>query len=467
MTVDMIIKNGTVITDIETFRGTIAIDDGLIVAITNEASSPKGEVTIDASGKLILPGVIDPHVHFRDPGLTTKEDFATGTQAAAAGGVTMVMDMPNTLPLVDRESVFMNKIKEVSPKAIVDFGLAVALGPDNLKEIPLLANAGAVFFKTLMGGYHPNDRPDVDGMINLHDGDLLAGFHEVAKTGRVMTVHAESEDLREYYTNKTKSSGHNNFASYPEGRPPITEIEAVTRAILLAERAGCRLHIAHASTIESIDLAQTARLKGQAVTTEVTPHHMLLSIENIPSLGPYGIMNPPLRNNEERKRVWEAVMTGKVDFVGSDHAPHTQEEKSGGRNDVWRTPAGVIGVETLLPLLMTEALNGAISLQSLVRITSKSVARTYGLFPRKGMITVGADADIVIVDPKKGGTIREEDLHSKHKKSPFLGRKVIGMPIATLVRGRTVVRNSEIVGKPGWGRLVKPNSQATGGLTGA
>jgi allantoinase len=457
MTVDLIITDGMVVTPDGSFRASIAVDDGKIVSIGTASQSPKAEKTIEASGLLVLPGAIDPHVHFRDPGFEYKEDFHSGTLAAAFGGVTTIMDMPNTLPPVIDVQAFRKKKSVVSQKSMVDFCLLAGVGPSTVENVGPLANAGAVYFKTLMGGYEPEKNTTERDMMTFDEGGLLTVFTAVAKTGRVISIHAESQELWRYFLDKMKRQGRNDVAAYAQSRPNIVESAAVSRAILIANQAKCRLHIVHTSAKESVELVMQARAKGQSVTFETCPHYLFFTSRDLAPMGPTGLMNPPVRSEVDKKALWEGVQNSEFDIVGTDHAPHADSEKRRGLKSVWETAPGIVGVETFLPLMMTEALRGRITLQQVVSLTSQNAAKLFGIYPRKGAIAIGSDADLVIVDPKREKRISKKDLHSKSKSTPFIGWEVKGIPVITLVRGQVVVDHGEVMAKPGLGMFVSPS----------
>ncbi|MDA4118186.1 MAG: dihydroorotase family protein [Thaumarchaeota archaeon] len=457
MRADLVIRGGKIVTAISIFEAGIAVEGGKIVAIGNPEDLPIADEVLKADGKIILPGVIDPHVHFRDPGFEYKEDFHSGSVAAAYGGVTTVMDMPNTLPVVSNVQTFLEKKSEAQRKSVVDFCLIAAASPSNMPDLRHLANAGAIYFKTVMGGYKASERPETASMLSLNDGDLLSVFKAVAATGRAVAVHAEGEDLREYFTNRIRGKAQLDYSAHFKSRPNLVEVEAVSRAILVAAQAGCRLHIAHMSTLGAMSLVQQARANGANISSETCPHYLFLNNHEAVPLGPNGVMNPSIKTEKDRVALWQGVKTGTIDFISTDHAPHTSEDKRAGDGNVLKTPAGVIGVETFLPLMMTEALRGRITLQQVVSLTSKNAAKLFGIYPRKGAIAIGSDADLVIVDPKRSATVTQESLHSKSKNSPFIGMRVTGIPVHTIVRGKRIMSDGELIAKPGSGKFVNPD----------
>jgi allantoinase len=461
VTVDLVVSDGTVVGPDGIFQASVAVDDGQIVSIGSGNLMPKAEKTISASGKLVLPGGIDPHVHFRDPGFEYKEDFYSGTMSAAFGGVTTIMDMPNTLPpVIDVES-FQEKKRSVSQRSVVDFCLLAGVGPRTTRNVGPLAAAGAIYFKTLMGGYEPEKNVTEADMMSFGDGELLEVFKAVADTDRVVSIHAESQGLWRHFLAAMQSQGRNDVAAYALSRPSLVESAAVSKAILIAKEARCKLHVVHTSAKESVEMVLRARDRGQQVTFETCPHYLFFTAGELEPLGPTGLMNPPVRSEEDREALWKAIRNSDMDVVGTDHAPHSDEEKKRGLKSIWETAPGIVGVETLLPLMTTEALKGRITLQQLVRLTSQNAAQLFGIYPKKGAIAIGSDADFAIVDPKKSKVIRAEDLHSKSRSTPFIGWEVKGVPTTTILRGQVIVDDDgELVAKPGSGQFVHPSAGA-------
>lgn len=446
MSVELLVKNGTVVTPERSYRASLAIDGGRFVAIIQDGDLPQARQVIDADGLYVLPGIIDGHVHFRDPGLTYKEDFATGTLAAACGGVTTVIDMPNVVPPTSTLENFRQKVKVVSPKAHVDFGLVAVIIQDNLDQIIPLAQAGVTCFKIFMG-------ETVGGIPAPDDGAILESFRLVAKTGLRCGVHAENNQVMQYLIAKLKAEGRTDPLAHLDSRPSVAEAEAIQRAVLFAQEAGSKLHIYHMSSKEGVELVGEAKRRGVDVTAETGPHYLLLKAADMKRLGTILKMNPPVRTKEHAEALWQGLLDGRVDMIATDHSPHTREEKV--KDVVWDAIAGFTGVEVCVPLMLTQVNQGRLSLNRYVLLASENPARVWGLYPQKGNIGIGADGDLTLVDLGKEGVIQSEALHSKSKVTPFEGHKVKGMPVYTIVRGRVVMQNGKVADKPG-GRLIKP-----------
>lgn len=443
---DLVIANGTVVTSQATFTANIAIKDGKISAIGLPESMPPAAQTLDASGLHILPGAIDVHVHFRDPGYIHKEDFASGSAAAAFGGVTTVFDMPNTLPTVADAASLAEKHAIAASKAHVDYGLYAVLGEDSMTKVAELVAGGIIGFKLYMG--------NTFGRIpSPSTGAMLEAFEIVSHTGKRISLHAETNSIMERREARLRASGHSAPLDHLAARPAVVAVEAVERAATLAEWTGARIHILHISSAAELRPLREAKLRGVDITGETCPHYLLLSEKDYPRQKGVIRVNPPVREKENQQPLWQALRDGIIDMVATDHAPHTPEEKT--RADIWTVDCGFPGVETQMPLMLTEVAGGRASLQDYVRWSAENPAKHWGLFPRKGAILVGADADLAIVDLNRPWTVEDARIQSRSKISPWDGWQASALPIHTLVRGRFVMKDRVLQqGTAGWGRSV-------------
>jgi len=442
---DLLVKNGVVVTSSGLRKLDILIVDGVIEALGRDLQRSNVEV-LDAGGLLVFPGVVDEHVHMREPGLTYKEGFEAGTAAAAAGGVTTILDMPNTIPPVDSSGKLREKKRLLEDKAYVDFGLYGVLHDSNIDEIEEMWSEGAVGFKVFLG-------PTTGDIPPPSDKTLIEAFEKSAAQGFTLAFHAENYSLVEYYTEKIKKVGLDNPEAYPDSRPSICEEEAVSRIIILARKTGGRALIVHTSTSEAVSLIKEAKMKNVKVYCETCPQYLLLDRKAYRRFGSLVKINPPLREESDQEALWSGLREGVIDTIGSDHAPHTYEEKTMG--NIWEAAAGFIGVETLLPLMLDSALRGLIPIEKIPLLLSENPARIFGIYPRKGCINVGADGDLIIVDPAQESMIDSEKLHSKHKITPYDGVKIKGRIRYTILRGVKIVEEGEIV-KHKIGRFIKP-----------
>lgn len=397
----------------------IGVSEGKIAAVGKRIGSAARALRAKAR-QFILPGVIDAHVHFREPGATQKEDWRTGSAAAAAGGVTFVLDMPNNKPATDTPERCQEKEKTAFEKSVVGFGICGAVHDGNLGELVALAPHIAAYGEMFLA-----DEP------LLSWKKLATAYGEIAGTGKVAITHAEDGALNALARRTLKRYDH------LLARPNISEASAVRHAIDSAARTDAALHIAHVSTEEAASLVREAKGHGADVSCDVTPHHLLLTEKDARKA--LGKTNPPLRLEKDRAALWMALQSGVIDFVASDHAPHTLEEKSATLEDA---PAGVPGIETLLPLMLTAVNRGMLSLERLAQM-SAAAARRFSL--NKGAIAAGRDADFTIVDLRKERRINASKFYSKAKWSPFDGWRTRGAPIHTIVAGSTVMEDGDVI----------------------
>lgn len=443
--VDTLIVNARVVTPESTYEAAIAIAGERIAAIGPAELMPPAAKTIDARGRYVIPGAIDSHVHFRTPGYDYKEDWASGTGAAARGGVTSVFEMPNTHPPTGTVAAYKQKDEIARAQAYVDYGIYGLVDEKNVNDLEPLIAAGVTGFKCFMGNTF-GDLPAPS------DGAMLEAFEILAKHGMRCTVHAENASIMARRQARMEAAGRSDPLAHLAARPAICEMEAVSRAILFTEWTGARLHIAHKSSRDALYIVRDAKRRGVDVTVETCPQYLLLSTEDMKVKGNVMRVNPPIREPEHGPALWDALREGVVDMIATDHAPHTPEEKT--RASVWQCDCGFPGVETQMPLMLTEVNAGRISINEYVKWACANPAKAWGIFPRKGAIQVGADADLAILDMNVERTIRQESLFSKSKISPWHARRVTGVPVMTLVRGRVVMEDGELKVPQGYGRRV-------------
>nr|QNO46207.1 dihydroorotase [Methanosarcinales archaeon ANME-2c ERB4] len=444
---DLIIKDAKVLLNGSLQHVDIAIKDGRIVKVAKAGGGvSSGAEVINARGALTLPGVIDAHVHFRDPGLTHKEDWYTGSCAAAAGGVTTVIDQPNTAPPTLDKKSFNLKLKSAKRKSIIDFGINGGGVPSaNLEE---LWSLGVTAFGEIFMA---------DGDLSVSESELADLLKSIAELGGVASIHAENGELCSHFTEELRRIRRPEI--YSRARPNICEAIAVERVLEMQEELPIpvRIHICHLSTREGVGVVRRMKYgkKEAGFTCEVAPHHLFLDHKDWARLGTFGKMNPPLRKRC-MQHLWNGLNDGTIDIIASDHAPHTDDEK---RADIWDAPAGVPGVETMLPLMLNAVKQNLIPLARVIEAMSAKPAQIFGL-DDKGQIREGYDADLVLVDTSNIREITVDQLHSKAGWTPFEGRKGI-FPELVLSRGE-VVYDGEIAGKKGRGKFLRGKGYVEG-----
>ncbi len=438
---DLCLQNATVITPAGLRAAHVLVEGGKIADIVDPAadgSVPAGRDRLDCTGLHVLAGAIDSHVHFREPGLSYKEDWDTGSRAALCGGVTTVVDMPNVQPPTRNPEALQMKLACARGRSFVHFGSYGVIADDGPEAVLPLARAGVIGFKVFLG-------ETVGGIPSPDDGALLAAMRVVAGCGLRVGVHAENNALLQWFGAEVRRSGRRDPLAHGDARPVIAESEATSRAILLAREAGCPLTVHHVTCAPAAEHVEAARARGQDVVGETCPQYLLLSTGDMERLGPLMKINPPVRAPGHAEALWAALRAGGLSVVGSDHSPHALQEKQG---DIWQAAAGWPGVETMLPLMLTSAVEGRCTLPDIARWLGEAPARTWGLWPRKGNLAVGADADLTVCDLGYRGRIEAAALHSKHRFTPFDGREVRARIVATIVGGQVAMRDGEVIGAP-------------------
>lgn len=449
MALDLLIRNVTLVSPAGQRVVNIFISDGQFSAILDPGPLPFAPAaeTIDGTGLVALPGLIDGHVHFREPGLTHEETWLTGTRAAVFGGVTTVLDMPNTLPPTDSEERAREKLALADLTAYCDFGIFGLVG-ESADGIGELCRSGLVVgLKAFMG--------PTTGDLPSPDEDLLRRALEHARaSGLRVAFHAEDRATIEAAREHVRRS---DPIAHLEARPAEAEVKAIERIGALLEATTARGHICHVSSSAGLDAVREWQRRDVDVTCEVTPHHALLGREVYADFGGVAKVNPPIRGEPDAATLLDGLGHDRVGLLVSDHAPHLAADKM--RTSIWDVPSGFAGVETLLPLMLTAVSDGKMHIEELPVVSSEAPAKTWGLWPRKGQIAVGADADLTLVDLERAGEIRAANLHGMNNLSPFEGRATVGAVVTTIVRGRVVVRDGRLVGEPGWGQPVRTNSR--------
>ncbi|KAB2331524.1 allantoinase AllB [Cytobacillus depressus] len=459
---DLIIKNANIPQGDRQVLTNILVKDGKIAGFLNDISLVNAAKVIDVGGKLVVPGCIDPHTHFMDPGFTHRETFATGSRSAAAGGLTTIIDMPCcSKPSVrDRES-FHKKIGPIRDQAFIDYCFWGGMTGEDAREgwvdnIYPQIEEGVVAFKVYM-------TPSVPTFPKVSDAEMLEIFTHVAKTGLPIGVHAENYDICTFYSQKLEKEGRLDGPAWAEARSVLAEKVAIQLIISFAEATDARVHVVHMTSKEGVELVKAAKKRGVKVTAETCPHYLVLNAQDSMSeRGSFAKIAPPLRGKEDNESHWQALADGTIDFVGTDHAPYeiaTEKEFPG--STIWNTFPGIPGVETMVPILVSEGLNkGRLSLSRFVEVTSRNAAIHYGIYPKKGSMEIGSDADFTIIDLDREYVIDEQKTESMAKYNPLHGMKLKGKPVQTVIRGTLVFDedNGGIVGQAGYGEYVPRQS---------
>jgi len=467
MNVDLIVKNGKLVLENGIVDASLAIDEGKIVAIGIQSRMPNAEKTIDAGGKIVIPGVIDDHVH-----AFQFEDFVTCTQAAAAGGITTVMDHPIMGPsgLEDTPQArmgpgettttieaFEKKKKVCERDSFIDFCILGGITPENLDSIQDQVDAGVVGFKA--GIYHIV----LPMYPRLNDGVLLEALKRNAEAGSTIGVHAENDEMISYFTEKLQKEGRKDPSAHEESRPIVSELEATSRGILLAKATKSKFHVFHCSIADGVEMAYQAKIAGYPVSVETCPHYLVLNKDHVEKQWAFAKMNPPIRSKEEVDRLWNKIAEGKCDIIASDHCVWPAADKEKGNGDIFAAPGGFPGIQNMLSLMLNEGVyRRKLPLALFVKMMCENPAKNWGIYPQKGTIRVGSDGDLTIIDLNAEKTIKGDDLYSQAGWSTYDGWKVRGIPIATIIRGTVVAENGKVTGERGYGEFVTYQRKSDG-----
>lgn len=442
---DLVIRNARAVHAAGQTDCDIGVADGRIAALAPPGTLPNGKRMVEAGGLHLLPGLVDAHVHLREPGFVHKEGFASGTLAAAAGGVTTVMVMPTDDPVTMTPVHFEEKRRLAEGQCHVDFALQAALGTDP-SQVAALARLGAISFEVFLA--------DVSEGFLVRDAEsLLAALSAVARVHAIAGITAGDHDVVTRRTAAIRARSTGAREDFPPTRPPISEALGIARACVAARETGARVHIRQVSCEAGVNVLAALRA-GVQITAEVTPHNLTLDETELLRQGPVAKVAPPLRPASDVAAVLAALRSRVLDIVASDHAPHLPAEKAQGDADIWKAPGGLAGLQTFLPVMLGLVGEDRITLCDLVRTCATEPARIFGL-PAKGRIAVGADADLVLVDMARSTTIRDEDQLSKAARTPFAGKVVRGAPVQVFLRGIAIVRDGRPCAEP-MGRFLRP-----------
>src|SRR5829696_8494754 len=452
---DVIIENGTVVGEGSVFSADVVISDERIAALTLDASDWSVTERIDATGLWLLPGGIDSHTHFEEPDPRLLEGFATG--GAAAGGLTSVVEMPQAHPTTITPELLRQKQHLVEQHALVDMALwGGVIGPpgQTVSDLDGMAVDGAAAFKSFMASSSPFF-PAVD------HAQLLWAMRQAARLDVPYGLHAEDHQLLTDGLDRMRATGRKDPLAHAESRPPLVETIAVNTALLLAAETGCHVHICHVASAGALALIREAKERGVRVTAETCPQYLMLDTDDLVRLAGFARCAPALRERTEVDAIWESVLDGTIDLICSDHCPYTIESKQTGDDDIFQAPLGLSGVQTLLPAFFSEAVvKRGLPVERFVSLIAANPARIFGLYPRKGTLSIGADADIVLLDPTATWTVTADDALHKQKWTPYEGKEITGRVVRTLRRGETIFDDTRqgddrIAAAPGSGRFLE------------
>lgn len=457
---DLLIKNVNAYLEGEFAEVNIGVKDGKVASITTTDITEQAKEVMDLGGQYLIPGTIDTHMHVRDPGHVERGNFYTETLAAAAGGVTTIMEHPISIPPQYNVEILENRIERADTQCVVDFCFYGAAGGEFPEEITKIAADGRIVaFKSFLHAAPEGRDQEFKGLTMANDAELLVGMTELAKTGLLCAFHCEDNDLISYYSKKFQEEGRTSGRDHALSRPVFTEVESVRRILSFQEHTGARVEIAHVSTPQAMQMLKEAKAQGRPVYAETCPHYLFMNEDDLAKFGPYAKCNPPLRTQELVDGLWEYINDGTVDYIGSDHSPFTVEEKTRGLENVFKANAGFPGVDLRLPLMLDAVADGKVSLERVVELLCVNPAKVFNIYPQKGIIRIGADADFVsfnfdhhmVVDKEKNYS------HAKEIAIPYDGKQLKCQLTTTVLRGRVLMKDGVVdETAKAYGELVSP-----------
>lgn len=449
---DLVLAGGKVMLPEGLVDASVGVADGKIVMISHGQWVPTAKNVEDVSGKVVFPGIVDTHVHFRDPGLLYKEDFETGTRAAAAGGITTVVDMPNNKPVINTVAAFKAKRDEISKKAIVDYALYA--GATNLPEIPGMLAEGAIGVKIFMVTDPKSGYPHDPALFTGDDGILYDTLKVAKRESTYCAIHPTNQEIFAHESKKKWAAGTttpNDFVEAYFGENCVSDHTAIATLIEMSRASNSKVHVLHLRSEEGVLQIKRAKADGIPITMEINPKYVLHTAEDMRRMGP--LCTPYGLPDSVRMNLMASIEDGTVDVLGSDHAPHTREELEPGWKDAWKIPFGNPQLDHFLAALLTYVNRGTLSLATLARTLAENPAKLVGLYPKKGVIRIGSDADFAVLDMNAKGTFTNENLGTKVQWSPYAGHQYFGRPVMTVLRGQVIMRNGIVSGAPGTGEF--------------
>ncbi len=455
---DIAIKGGLVVSETGAFAADVGIEQDKIAMLARSGNLPPARHEINAEGLLVLPGVIDIHFHVRAPAHPARGTFVSETRAAAAGGVTTILEMPISTPGCARADILEARKALGQKESLVNFGLYGAPGLLDREEILGMADAGACGFKVFTHATPKGREDEFLGICLEDEAEIYRALEMIKETGLLVSFHAENERLIQLFEGRIRATGRKDPLAFVESRPPVVEAMSVAQLAVLCADVQTHVHIAHVSCAEALQQLQRAQAAGLPMTGETCPHYLLFTQDDMERHGPFAMIKPPLRSADDQAALWGGLLAGSLSAITTDHSPFTLAEKERGLGDIWQAAIGAPGIEALVPFVMSEALNGRISLEQAVKFICSQPAQLFNLYPHKGCLLPGADADVLLYDPGSDGVIDSSRWLSKSKVTDRLynGRPCRGGVHTTIVNGTIVYQAGEIVADPGVGRFVRP-----------
>jgi allantoinase len=454
---DTLIKGGRLILETGEIEANLAIKDGRIVAILDPSlPTPDAREVIDATGLIVMPGAIDVHTHFTGSHDFPREELQQGTLGAAIGGITTIAEMPHSAPPATTLKNFLKKKAILAETSTVDFALWAGLDGKNVAELAAMDEAGAIAFKAfLCSGDPAGEATDEKGLPRLNDDGLLRAMREIRTFDGLIGIHSENHDILIGAGEEMRRAGRKDIRAHALAGPEIAEIEAVGRVATIAAETGARCHVVHVSSGRAARIIAAAKATAR-ITLESCPHYLILDEEDLVRIGPNARCGPPLRQRAVVEQLWEAVLAGDVDMLASDHCPYMPEQKAAGHASIWDAGMGLAGIETSVPMFMSEAYhNRGVSLARIATMTATAPAKAFGLYPRKGAIAVGFDADIALYNVAASWTVEGAEFKGFAKWSAFEGMGCKARVERTIVRGKTVYeRGAAAEISPGHGTFI-------------
>lgn len=448
-------------------RATVLVRHGRIEALVAPDAPVDAARVIDATGMLVIPGAIDIHFHCRDPSYAHRGDFASETRAAAAGGVTSVFEMPISKPGTATLERWEHRRDIAAAKAYVNIGLYAAPGLLDGADLRAIVDAGAVGFKLFTTEAAPGRDDEFEGLTTDSLAHVFRALEIIRELGLRCVFHAEEQSLIELHQERARAMTGPDHLRHNASRPAVVEATAAAALVQLSLATGCPIHLAHVTNAATLDVVRHAKRVGAPVTAETCPHYLWCTEDDLAHAGPFGVINPPIRSAADRDALWEALADGTLDVIATDHAPFSSPEKEAAIGNVLEAPPGHPGLETLLPLLMTAVDEGRLSIERVVELVCERPARMFDLYPFKGVIAPGSDADITIYDRRERRVIRRGEGESRAAdcNALFDGVEVVGRVHATIVNGGVAYLDGAIVGEPGLGRIVRPGTSTVEPVT--